>query len=160
MNRIFKRTFTSFPEISKYRKITDNDLFWLKSDKMKKRNFLYSHPSLERDYLIEKKKEGLKNIMGNVYFGENCEGKPNYVHGGAISAILDEVMGFTCFINGLNLVTSKLEVTYKKPIHIESKVLLSTLITQEEKNIVVKSLMINDHTYDILARGVSTWKSL
>jgi len=45
------------------------------------------------------------------------EGPPDYVHGGIIATLLDEVMGKTVRALGLTSLTSQLEIVYHSPVH-------------------------------------------
>lgn len=42
--------------------------------------------------------EEAKRLEGVVYFGANCEGAPDTVHGGCTSAILDSTCGMMCIV--------------------------------------------------------------
>lgn len=41
-----------------------------------------------------------REVHGELAFGAQAQGLPGYVHGGALSAILDEAMGMACWCEG------------------------------------------------------------
>ena len=123
--KLFKRCLTTKTVPPQgYRNPTDDDLLWLKDDNMKSRNFLYSQNTLKRDYFIQNRTfyHWTKNVKGVVYFGNTCEGQPGFVHGGAAAAILDEVLGFTCFSNKLLFIQSKLYNVNKRDIYLKASI--------------------------------------
>ena len=160
IHKCSKRVFSTMSVPKNYREITDNDLFWLKTNEMKNRNFLYSHPSLNRNYFIQEKTTDNKpkNIIGSVVFGNNCEGKPSYVHGGALSAILDEVMGFTCFTNNLNAVTYNLNINYYNSIKLNNEIIVESNIEKKKVKIKLVSASLNSKNNETLVIGKSIWK--
>lgn len=54
-------------------------------------------------------------IVGHIHCGQLAQGPPGYAHGGAIAAILDEVMGMAAWQKGLNVVAAEIWVKYRKP---------------------------------------------
>lgn len=147
-----------------YRKINDNDLLWLKDDNMKSRNFLYSQKTLERNYFIQEKGiysyKWSKKIKGIAHFGDTCEGQPGFVHGGATSALLDEVSGFTCFINNYLAYTSNLNINYYKPINLNKFVYIdSHIYNVNNDDIYLTSTLFSDFSEnEKLVESTSLWK--
>lgn len=47
---------------------------------------------------------------------DEYQGYPGVLHGGIISAVLDEVLGRVCIAEGRWVVTAKMEVKYRRPI--------------------------------------------
>ena len=54
-------------------------------------------------------------VYGNVNFGSAYEGPPGCVHGGAIAAAFDEVLGFAQSVTGRPGMTGTLVVKYRQP---------------------------------------------
>jgi uncharacterized protein (TIGR00369 family) len=52
------------------------------------------------------------------------EGPPDFVHGGIIATLLDEVMGKSVRALGLTSLTSQLEIVYHSPVHSGTPILL------------------------------------
>jgi hypothetical protein len=145
-----------------YRKHTDDDLLWLKNDNMKSRNFLYSQSTLKRDYFIQKSGfyNCAKNVKGVANFGNTCEGQPGFVHGGASAALMDEVLGFTCFSNNFLAATSNLNINYYKPIKLNNLIFINSQIYNVNKNDIYlnASLFEDEQEQNKLVEAYSIWK--
>jgi acyl-coenzyme A thioesterase PaaI-like protein len=50
------------------------------------------------------------------------QGAPGLAHGGIVAAVLDEAQGFLLSLLGSAAVTGKLEITYRRPVPIDSDV--------------------------------------
>ena len=59
--------------------------------------------------------EGAK-VVADLSFAPRFHGGPGLVHGGAISALMDDLLGFVPFAHGYPSVTAKLEVNYRTHI--------------------------------------------
>lgn len=57
-------------------------------------------------------------VLARFTPGQAHEGYPGVLHGGIISALLDEVLGRVCVAEGRWMVTAKMEVRYRRPIPI------------------------------------------
>ena len=163
--KLFKRCLnTKTVTPSGYRKPTDDDLLWLKDDNMKSRNFLYSQSTLKRDYFIQTTPfySWAKNVKGVVYFGNTCEGQPGFVHGGATAAVLDEILGFTCFSNKLLASTINLNINYYKPIKLNNVIFIhSQLYNVNNNDIYLKASIFQDEQrQNKLIEAHSVWKVL
>ena len=53
-----------------------------------------------------------KSVVASANFGSSFESAPGRVHGGAISAVVDDVMGYLMIVLGEAAYTAKLEVDY------------------------------------------------
>ncbi|MGE4130401.1 MAG: PaaI family thioesterase [Bdellovibrionales bacterium] len=51
-------------------------------------------------------------VFSNVWFGRRAEGPPGRAHGGAISAVLDEIMGASVWLSGSTAFTAELTVRF------------------------------------------------
>jgi acyl-coenzyme A thioesterase PaaI-like protein len=55
-------------------------------------------------------------VEADIQFAPRFQGGPGLVHGGAISAFFDDLMGFVMMVHQRPAVTAKLEINYLKPI--------------------------------------------
>lgn len=55
-------------------------------------------------------------IVGKVWFGPGAEGPPGHAHGGSLSALLDEVMGTSCWIAGHSVMTASMTIDYRNRV--------------------------------------------
>lgn len=51
-----------------------------------------------------------------AWFGPGAEGAPGRVHGGSVSAMLDEVLGAAVWMTGMPVVTVTLKIRYRHPL--------------------------------------------
>ncbi len=61
---------------------------------------------------------GYKNgeIRSTFTLGKEQQGPPNFAHGGASAAILDEIMGMAAWYAGYKIVSVNLNITYLRPV--------------------------------------------
>lgn len=83
-------------------------------------------------------------VYAMVTFGEIAKGPPNHAHGGAIAAVLDEVMGATAWMNRLHSMTAQLKINYLKAIPLKKEVYIETRI----EKVIGKKVTINGHIFD------------
>lgn len=60
-------------------------------------------------------------IRGSFLVTEHHQGAPGLAHGGVIAAAVDEAMGFLIFLVAKPAVTARLEVDYRKPVPVGSR---------------------------------------
>lgn len=78
------------------------------------------------------------------------------VHGGIISTILDEVQGRFLYIKGLNAVTAKLEIKYRKPTPIGEKLTIVGWIEKKRGKIyeTAAQMCLSDGTVTAESKAV------
>jgi len=61
-------------------------------------------------------------VVGKTWFGHMAEGPPGHAHGGSVSALLDEAMGFSAWLAGHTVVAAKLTVNFRRmmPLGLEA----------------------------------------
>jgi len=67
--------------------------------------------------------EDTKAAYALVRFGQLAQGPPGHAHGGAISAVFDELMGACCWLNGYPAMTAQYTTRFFKPVSLELAVL-------------------------------------
>ena len=50
--------------------------------------------------------------MGKAWFGPGAQGPPGHAHGGSISALLDEAMGYASWVAGLTVVAAEITIRF------------------------------------------------
>lgn len=63
-------------------------------------------------------------------------GWSNYLHGGVISLIFDELLGWVSFHLGYDAVTARLEVRYRQPVALGSRLTLQAALKREERGLL------------------------
>jgi acyl-coenzyme A thioesterase PaaI-like protein len=61
------------------------------------------------------------------------QGYPGLLHGGLISVILDEALGWTTYGRGIPTVTGKLSVRMREPVPVDQPLRVRAWITQERR---------------------------
>jgi acyl-coenzyme A thioesterase PaaI-like protein len=61
---------------------------------------------------------------------------PGVMHGGLITAMLDEIIGRTAIASNLWCMTAKLEVRFKKPVPIDAPLKLKGTITKQTNRLI------------------------
>jgi len=55
-------------------------------------------------------------VRARAWFGPGAEGPPGHAHGGAIAAVLDEVMGVAAWNRGHKVVAKRLDIDFVSPL--------------------------------------------
>ncbi len=53
-----------------------------------------------------------EHLVGKAWFGPGAQGPPGHAHGGSISALLDEAMGFASWVAGLTVVAAEIKIRF------------------------------------------------
>lgn len=79
-------------------------------------------------------------ITGTITLTESQQGPPDFAHGGASAALLDEAMGAAVWHKGYSVVAVNLNVNYLKPLPLNQEVEVTGRIAEvEEDGKVVKA---------------------
>ena len=68
--------------------------------------------------------------------GENHQGWSNYVHGGIITCLLDEAVGWTALFAGFNTVTAKLNTRFRQMAVSGEPLVITCEITKNAKRLI------------------------
>ena len=63
-------------------------------------------------------------------------GWSRYLHGGVISLIFDELLGWVSFFLGYDAVTARLEVRYRQPVPVGSMLILKGELKRQERRLL------------------------
>jgi len=84
-----------------------------------------------------------RHFYAEVSFAGLAQGPPGHVHGGAVAAVLDEVMGGTAWLNDIPVMTAQLNVSFLAPLRLDKTVYAdSWLEGKDGKKIFIKSKLI------------------
>jgi len=97
-----------------------------------------------------------ENYITTFTAGPEHQGYDGIMHGGLVSTILDEVMAGSLYAKGLNAVTAKLEVRFRKPTPIGQQLTIIGKIVGRRGNMyeLVGEITLPDGT--ITAQGKAT----
>ncbi len=73
-------------------------------------------------------------MYAQVRFGKLAQGPPGHTHGGAISAVFDELMGACCWVNGYPAMTAQYTTRFFRPVSLNLDVLYCADIKMVEGN--------------------------
>ena len=77
-------------------------------------------------------KEG--DINGKIILTESQQGPPNFAHGGASAALVDEAMGAAVWRAGNTVVAVNLNVDYLKPVPLHQEIEVTGRVAQVEED--------------------------
>ncbi|MBI2435480.1 MAG: PaaI family thioesterase [Candidatus Hydrogenedentes bacterium] len=83
------------------------------------RSFVSGEPEGDRLRIHYYLREEDNVLFAKAWFGLGAEGPPGHAHGGSMAAVLDEVMGFACWVAGHPVVAATITINFKKqlPLH-------------------------------------------
>src|SRR4051812_26745072 len=65
-------------------------------------------------------------------FGEDCQGLPGFIHGGALAALADEIMGVACWMGGYIAPGARITSDFLRPVRPGDRCTLRTRIERVE----------------------------
>ena len=93
-------------------------------------------------------------VVSSVTFNEAFQGPPACVHGGFVSALLDEALGRTRHLTDRNCVTGSLLVTYRKPTPVNVPLTVDARITDLlDRKMIVRGEIIADGQVTAVGEG-------
>jgi acyl-coenzyme A thioesterase PaaI-like protein len=101
--------------------------------------------------------EGL--VTAEKVFPEEFQGYPGIVHGGVISAVLDEAAGRATVKRArpeIVLVTGKLSVRFRKPVRINKRILIEGRFVSQTGRVFQTKSWLKDEAGEILAEAEVT----
>jgi uncharacterized protein (TIGR00369 family) len=86
------------------------------------------------------------------------QGYDGTLHGGVVTALLDETMGWAIFHQGIWGVTAKLEVSFKRPVPVGEEVIVSgELVRERGRTIETRGTVSHATSGEILAEATGTF---
>ncbi|NJC89000.1 MAG: PaaI family thioesterase [Desulfuromonas sp.] len=78
------------------------------------------------------------HLVARIWFGPETEGPPGNAHGGAIAAVLDEVLGLAAWAAGYAIVVGKLNIHFQKLLPLQTVVeVRSRVVSAEGRKVMV-----------------------
>lgn len=90
-----------------------------------------------------------RRALGRLKIPKHFQGWQDVVHGGILAAVLDEACIYACRSVGDRFVTAELNLKYKKPVPVDTEVVLKAEILEEKRRVIVvkAQLEIDDQIY-------------
>jgi len=96
-----------------------------------------------------------KTLQTSFVPTETYQGYDGIVHGGILSALLDEAMAKLAFELGYNAVTAMLNVRFKSLAKVKEKLTIRGKITQANRKLVLAKATIHKEDGTLIAEGDS-----
>lgn len=96
------------------------------------------------------------DIHAEMVFSKAHQGPPEYVHGGASAAVLDEAMGAAVWKSGYAVVAVNLEINYKQPVPLGQPVVITARIAEvhPRKILTTSEMRLADGSVAVTGRGI------
>jgi acyl-coenzyme A thioesterase PaaI-like protein len=100
--------------------------------------FVSGEPDGER-YRVRYYKNSAGELRARIWFGPETQGPPGHVHGGAMAAVFDEVLGLAAWTAGYPIVTGNLNVSFRNLLPIQHvATVVSTVESVNGRKVLVK----------------------
>lgn len=95
-------------------------------------------------------------VVGRAWFGPGAEGPPRHAHGGSMAALLDEVMGFACWLKGHRVLAKKIEIGFLRSLPLDTVVTFEGAVVGVDGKAItaVGKLVLPNGTVCAEGRGV------
>lgn len=97
--------------------------------------------------------EERKRITGRFRIPAAYQGGPGFLHGGIIALLLDEAMGKVNRFSEVRAVTAELSVEYKRPVPVETEIVVEAFQVGHNGRSLVHEGEIRDAAGRVLAKG-------
>ncbi|MFC1928132.1 PaaI family thioesterase [Chloroflexota bacterium] len=87
---------------------------------------------------------------------EFYQGWPGLVHGGIITCILDEAMGWVVLFEGMHCVTAELRVKLSHPASIGEPLIITSSVARKTRKLVEARAAISSKDGTLIAEGTAT----
>lgn len=85
------------------------------------------------------------------------QGWPNILHGGVIASLLDEAMGWAVRFCGLNCVTARMEVNFRRPILVDDSLVVTGTVAKNKGKFVETEAKISLPDGTLMAEGTAIY---
>ncbi|MEJ2200572.1 MAG: hotdog domain-containing protein [Desulfuromonadaceae bacterium] len=108
--------------------------------------FVSGEPEGNR-YRVRYFRDEEQQLRARIWFGPETEGPPGHAHGGAMAAVLDEVLGLAAWAAGYPIVVGNLNVSFRNLLPLEQVVTVeSRIVSVAGRKILVHGRIIHQET--------------
>ena len=115
-----------------------------------------NHSGLKRRFYVfaPSDEEISDEVYVNIAFPKEYEGFKGVVHGGVITALIDEAMGWSSTIKtALMYVTYDLNITFLKPVPVGQELTFKAWMTEDNKKVTRNEGVVMDADGDVLVKA-------
>lgn len=100
-------------------------------------------------------KDSAQHLKAKVWFGPETEGPPGHAHGGAMAAVMDEVLGLAAWAAGHSIVVGNLNVSFRNMLPVQKVVSVETkVVSAEGRKIMVHGRIYCEKTTYAVGEGL------
>ncbi|MFZ5907503.1 MAG: PaaI family thioesterase [Nitrospirota bacterium] len=92
-------------------------------------------------------------VFTEITFRKVHQGYKDIVHGGLLSAVLDEAMVKASLMQGMPAVTAEITVRFRTPLLINEKVIVAAEVKKVNKKIIETSAVVKKHDGMLIAEA-------
>ena len=85
---------------------------------------------------VKVEQDGENQVKAEFVADDRYRGWSNYLHGGILSLIFDEMLGWLSRYMGYDAMTARLEVRYRNPVPLKSRLRFSGMLEKEVRGIL------------------------
>ncbi len=85
---------------------------------------------------VKVEQDGANRVKAEFVADDRYRGWSNYLHGGVLTLIFDEMLGWLSRFTGHDAMTARLEVRYRKPVPLGSRLKFSAILERKVKGIL------------------------
>jgi uncharacterized protein (TIGR00369 family) len=100
--------------------------------------------------------DGEGKVWARKRFSKEYQGYPGIVHGGILAAVLDEAAGRATMKHKrpeVNLVTGKLSIRYRKPVHVDELILVEAMVVSHSGRVYQCESRLKSEAGELLAEA-------
>ncbi len=91
--------------------------------------------------------DAAEHLKAKIWFGPETEGPPGHAHGGAMAAVVDEVLGLAAWAAGYSIVVGNLNVSFRNMLPLQKVVSVETkVVSAEGRKVMVHGRIYCDKT--------------
>src|SRR6056297_1291072 len=108
--------------------------------------FISGDPQGER-FRVHYYRDAGQLLKARIWFGPATEGPPGHAHGGAVAAVLDEVLGLSAWAAGHPVVVANLNISFRNLLPIKTVVTVdSEIVSMTGRKVVVRGCVYHGAT--------------
>lgn len=85
---------------------------------------------------VKVRSDGERRVTAEFVARSRYRGWADYLHGGVLSLLFDELLGWISVYSGYDAMTARLEVRYRKPVPLGSKLTFTGELEKEGKGVL------------------------
>lgn len=104
--------------------------------------FVSGNPEGDR-FRVSYYQDSAQHLKAKIWFGPETEGPPGHAHGGAMAAVMDEVLGLAAWAAGYSIVVGNLNVSFRNMLPLHKVVSVETKVVSAEG----RKIMVHGRIY-------------